>query len=173
MTILQMELLTLLNEVEKSTFIHLVTETKVKMKKIGNPYYEQVIKRSSCNYLMGNDYGVRVLGNGDKEGIPVEENTFEVEEMKGKRHVSKVVVENTNKDNGDIFYLMVERFNEIKPKVEYIFEGNPIDKVLFENFMNKVYESTKQPQERKVMVITFKVSNIKECSFGGTHYIVE
>ena len=75
-------------------------------------------QKSLDNYLMGNDYQIRVWGNGEKEGIPSEENTFEVEEMKGKKHVSKVVCIDTKTES--VYYLMVERFDEIPPKVEYI-----------------------------------------------------
>jgi hypothetical protein len=170
MNITKLELIDLLNGVESSTFVHLVTETKVRMNKTGNPYFDKVIKKSSCNYLMGNDYGTRVITNGEKEGIPQEENTFEVEEMKGKRHISKVVCIDTKTES--VHYLMVERFDEIQPKVEYTFEGNQIEKQLFESYMVKVSESKKQPQERKVKVLTFKLDNIKEISFGKEKYQV-
>ena len=170
MNITKLELIDLLNGVESSTFVHLVTETKVRMNKTGNPYFDRVIKKSSCNYLMGNDYGTRVITNGEKEGIPQEENTFEVEEMKGKRHISKVVCIDTKTES--VHYLMVERFDEIQPKVEYTFEGNQIEKQLFESYMVKVSESKKQPQERKVKVLTFKLDNIKEISFGKEKYQV-
>ena len=170
MNITKLELIDLLNGVESSTFVHLVTETKVRMNKTGNPYFDKVIKKSSCNYLMGNDYQKRVWGNGEKEGIPQEENTFEVEEMKGKRHISKVVCIDTKTES--VHYLMVERFDEIQPKVEYTFEGNQIEKQLFESYMVKVSESKKQPQERKVKVLTFKLDNIKEISFGKEKYQV-
>lgn len=170
MNITKQELINLLNGVESSTFVHLVTETKVRMNKTGNPYFDKVIKKSSCNYLMGNDYGTRVITNGEKEGIPQEENTFEVEEMKGKRHISKVVCIDTKTES--VHYLMVERFDEIQPKVEYTFEGNQIEKQLFESYMVKVSESKKQPQERKVKVLTFKLDNIKEISFGKEKYQV-
>jgi hypothetical protein len=170
MNITRNELIGLLNEVKTSTFVHLVTETKVRMNKTGNPFFDKVIKKSSCNYLMGNDYQIRVWGNGEKEGIPQEENTFEVEEMKGKKHLSKVVCIDTKTES--VYYLMVERFDEIKPKVEYTFEGNPIEKQLFESYMVKVSESKKQPQERKVKVLTFKLDNIKEISFGKEKYKV-
>lgn len=170
MNITKLELIELLNGIEKSTFVHLVTETKVRMNKTGNPYFERVTKKSSCNYLMGNEYGKRVITNGENEGIPSEENTFEVEEMKGKRHVSKVVCIDTKTES--VHYLMVERFDEITPKVEYTFEGNPIEKQLFESYMVKVSESKKQPQERKVKVLTFKLENIKEISFGKEKYQV-
>lgn len=164
------ELIGLLNGIEKSTFVHLLTETKVRMNKTGNPYFDRIVKKSSCNYLMGNDYGKRVIVNGEKEGIPSEENTFEVEEMKGKKHVSKVVCIDTKTES--VYYLMVERFDEISPKVEYVCEGNPIEKQLFESYMVKVSESKKQPQERKVKVLTFKIDNIKEISFGKEKYQV-
>lgn len=164
------ELIGLLNGIEKSTFVHLLTETKVRMNKTGNPYFDRIVKKSSCNYLMGNDYGKRVIVNGEKEGIPSEENTFEVEEMKGKKHVSKVVCIDTKTES--VYYLMVERFDEISPKVEYVCEGNPIEKQLFESYMVKVSESKKQPQERKVKVLTFKIDSIKEISFGKEKYQV-
>ena len=167
-TVNQQELITLLNEVKGSTFVNLVTETTVRMNKTGNPYFGKVIKRSSSNYLMGNDYEKRVQSNEKKEGL---EPDFEVEEMTGKRHISKVVCIDTKTES--IHYLMVERFDEIKPTVEYKFEGNPIEKQLFESYMVKVSESKKQVQERKVMVITPKIENIKEISFEGNKYIVQ
>lgn len=167
MNITKLELIELLNGVNSSTFVHLVTETKVRMNKTGNPYFDRVIKKSSCNYLMGNDYQDRVIVNEIKEGL---EGNFEVEEMKGKRHVSKVVCIDTKTES--VHYLMVERFDEIKPKVEYTFEGNQIEKQLFESYMVKVSESKKQVQERKVKVLTFKLDNIKEISFGKEKYKV-
>jgi hypothetical protein len=83
------------------------------------------------------------------------------------------VLKSTNPDNPTTYYVMVERFDEVKPTTEYIFENNSIDKVLFEDFMTKVYESKKQECERKVMVITPKLESIKEMSLNGNHYIVE
>ena len=69
---------------------------------------------------------------------------------------------------------MLERFDEIKPTNEFIFEGNEIDKQLFQDFMVKYTESVKQEQERKVMVITPKIDNIKRISlFGNQYEIIE
>jgi hypothetical protein len=164
------ELIELLNGVEKSTFVHLVTETKVRMNKTNNPFYDKVTKKSSSNFLMGNDYENRVLGNGKKEGISVEENTFEVEELKGKRHISKVVCIDTKTETKH--YICVERFDEIKPKVEYVYEGNTIEKMLFESYMVKVSESQKQPQERKVKWLTYGIDSIKQISFNKEQYEV-
>ena len=160
------ELIELLNGVQNSTFVHLVTETKVRMNKTGNPYFDKVIKKSSGNFLMGNDYESRVETNEIKEGIT--ESTFEVEEMKGKKHISKVVCVDTKTESKH--YLCVERFDEIKPKVEYTFEGNPIEKTLFESYMTKVYESNKQQQERKVKWLTYGIDSIKQISFDKNKY---
>jgi hypothetical protein len=103
-----------------------------------------------------------------KEGL---EGTFEVEEMKGKKHISKVLCVDTKTESKT--YLMVERFDEIKPKVEYTFNNQSIDKVLFESFMVKVSESKKQEQERKVKVMTPNIDNVVELSMNGFHYIIE
>jgi hypothetical protein len=159
------ELVELLNGIEKSTFVHLVTETKVRMNKTNNPYYDKVIKKSSSNFLMGNDYEKRVIINELKEGL---EGTFEVEELKGKKHISKVVCVDTKTESKH--YLCVERFDEIKPKVEYFYEGNVIDKTLFESYMVKVSESQKQVQERKVKWLTYGIDSIKQISFNKEQY---
>lgn len=160
-------LLNILNQQEKVTFVNIVTETKVRMNKTNNIYYDKVMKRSKCNYLLGMDYERRVRINEGKEGLTPD---FTTEECKVGEHISKCVLFNEGKGK---YYLMVERFDEIKPQVEYTFEGNSIDKVLFQDFMVKYSESKKQDQERKVKVITFSLENIKELTLNGTRYIVE
>jgi hypothetical protein len=169
--ITRQELITLLmnfDETKHQPFVNVVMETPVRMIKTGNPYYERIFKKSSCNYKLNVDYGKRVNNNITKEGI---EENFEVGEMKGKKHISKCVCVDTKTET--THYLMLERFDEINPQNEYLMEGNLIEKTLFEPFMTKVYENKSQPQERKVMVITPKIDNIKEMSFGGFKYIIE
>lgn len=170
-TITRQELITLLmgfDDTKQQPFVNVVMETPVRMNKTGNPYYDKVFKRSSCNYKLNIDYGQRVNNNSQKEGI---ETPFEVGEMKGKKHISKCVCIDTKTET--THYLMLERFNEIQPKNEYIMDGNPIEKQLFEGYMTKVYESKSQEQERKVMVITPKIDNIKQMSFDGIQYTIE
>lgn len=164
--ITKVEMLEILSRVEKSTFINLVTETKLRMNKRNNPYYDKVIKKSKSNFLIGNDYETRVQTNESKEGLTPD---FVSEENKVGNHVSKCVLFN---DKTQSHYLMVERFDEIKPQVEYVFEGNQIDKMLFNDFMVKVSETSRQEQERKVMVLSYKLDSIKEFSLGGEHYVV-
>ena len=54
------EFLNVLNQVETPTFVHIVMETPVRMKKTNNPYFNKVMKLTSGNYLIGTDYGKRV-----------------------------------------------------------------------------------------------------------------
>jgi hypothetical protein len=165
--ITRQELITLLSEIDKPTFTNVVMETMVRMNKTNNPYYNKVVKRSKCNYSLGVNYENRVNNNYEKEGI---ESTFETEKPSGKTHISKCLLV-SDKDNS-VHYVMLERFDEIKPTNEFIFEGNEIDKQLFQDFMVKYTESVKQEQERKVSVITPKIENIKEISLNGMKYII-
>jgi hypothetical protein len=158
------ELIEILKGVDKSTFVSITMETPVKMNKTGNPYFGRVTKRSSCNYLMGNDYEKRVTTNGEREGV----EGFKVGELSGKKHISKCVLIDTKTET--THYVMVERFDEIHPKNEYLFEGNRIEKQLFQQYMVSVSENKSQPQERKVMVITPKIDNIREMSINKEQY---
>jgi hypothetical protein len=171
-TVSREKLIEILKEVEKSTFINLVTETKVRMSKTGNDLFDKVFKRSSCRYLIGNDYEKRVNNNYTKEGV---ESTFQSEASKVGTHVSKCVL--FNEKTGS-YYLQVERFDnkENSPIVDYFTlengEEKPIDKSQFEKFLPKIYESQKQEQDKKVMVITPKIENIKKISIDSEKYVV-
>jgi hypothetical protein len=169
------QLLTILMSIEKPTFTHIVTETSVRMNKgktkegtkEENPYHNKVTKLKSGNYLIGIDYESRVNNNDTKEGG---EGTFEVSENKVGTHISKCLLfnEKTNKH-----YLFHERFDEIKPKTEYLFEGNTIDEVLFDKWVSESSNYDNQPQERKVKVLSVTTTNIKEISLNGEKYEVE
>lgn len=161
------EFLSILNEQDKGTFVNILSETIVRMTKTDNLYYGKVVKRSKCNYLLSSEYEDRVGGNGKKEGLDMSE--WKVKENKVGKHISKCVLFN---EKLNTYYVSVERFDEIKPQVEYTFEGNPIDKHLFESFMTKVYENKSQPQERKVKPLSFKLDSIKEMTLNGTRYIL-
>ena len=143
--------------------------TEVRMNKTNNPFFGQVRKISNCNYLIGNDYESRVNSNEEKEGL---EGDFVSLKPSGKSHVSKCVL--VDDKTGLTHYLMVERFDEIQPKVTYIQDGiGEILKEQFENFLVKTSDTSRQDQERKVMVITPKIENIREMSLNGVHYVVE
>lgn len=165
--ITRQELITILSQVEKSTFINIVSKTKVRMNKTGNPYYDMIFKKSKSNYLIGNDYETRVNNNDKKEGG---EGNFESVECSVGKHISKCVLYN---EKLNTHYLMYERFDETPPQVEYEYNGNPIEKQLFESYMTKVSSTTRQPQERVVKFQTFKMDSINECTLNGTHYVVK
>jgi len=167
MEITKNELINVLNQVEKPTFVHIVMETEPRMRKTDNPYFGLIKKVSSGNYLIGTDYENRVNNNSEKED---KERDFVVEPPKGKRHISKCVLIDTKTES--VHYLMMERFDEVKPKVHYVKDGVEIDKVLFQHFMGKVYTSTKQTQNRKVTPITPKIDNIKEINIDKMKYEV-
>ena len=162
--ITQNELIQILKLINKSTFINLVTVTEVRMNKTGNPYHNQIVKLTRCNYLIGNDYEKRVNTNDLKEGG---EGYFETKESSVGVHVSKCVLFNEGLNR---FYLEYEKFDEVKPNVEYEFQGNSILKVLFENYMVKKSSTTRQPQERVVKFQAFKMSSIKEISIEKEKY---
>lgn len=160
--------------VEKSTFVNLVTEVKVKMvqksrtDKTPNPYFDQVIKRNKGNFLIGNDYGDRNETNQVKEEI--DPTTFEVKEN-WFEHVTKCVVR--SKKNPENYYLQYEYFKESNPTTEYVFNGQTIDQVLFESYLSQRSEPTNQPQERKVYFQTYGMESIKEFSINGNKYVVQ
>ena len=69
MSITKNELITLLSTIDKPTFTNVVMETKVRMNKTNNPYYDKVIKRSKCNYSLGVNYESRVNNNEVADAI--------------------------------------------------------------------------------------------------------
>ena len=169
------ELINILNTIEKPTFTHIVSETIVKMNKEKtregvkefNPYHNQVTKLRKGKFLIGSDYEKRVNNNDIKEGG---EGTFKSQESKVGVHISKCVIYNERLDR---HYLSHERFPEVKPTNEYIFEGNTIDKMIFDKWIGESSNYENQPQERKVEWTTLTIDNIKEISLEGTKYIIE
>ena len=161
------ELLNLLNQIEKPTFVHITMETEVRMNKKDNPYFGRVKKVTSGNYLLCSDYEQRVNNNSEKEG---QERTFKSELPKGKKHISKCVLVDTKTES--VHYVMLERFDEIKTKVSYYMDGNEIEKQLISDWLRSSYKSKKQTQERKVMVFTPKLTNIREISIDKMKYTV-
>lgn len=165
------ELVDVLKQVEKSTFINVTMVTVPTMNKTGNPLFGMVKKVTNCNYLIGNDYETRVNSNEVKEGL---EGTFESMKPSGKHHVSKCVL--VDDKTGLTNYLMVERFDEVKPKVDYLKNGEPmneVDRMILNDWLKKSSDTTRQEQERVVSVITPKIENIKSLSLNGMVYEVE
>lgn len=171
------ELVNVLKTIENGQFVNIEMLTDFRMNKTGNPFFGKVKKYSSCNYLAGNSYQKRVEINIEKSGL---NSTFNSEKPKGKTHVTKCVL--VDDKTGRTHYFMVERFKEVKAQTCFMDENmnpykkdemEPAKKILFEQFVEqrKHYKSKKQPQERKVMVITPKVENIFSVTIGKVKYI--
>lgn len=158
---------TLFMEVVKPEMINLVTETIPKMNKTGNPYYGEIVKKSKCNFLLCTDYTKRVNVNRDKED---KETDFVSQTPKGKKHLSPCVL--TDEKTETKLYLMVERFDEIKPKVQFFHNETPIEKELFQEFLPKVYESGTQDLDREVKPLTYLFDSIVGFSFRGRKFQV-
>ena len=163
------DMVSVLMGVENPTFINLVTKTKVRMNKKGNPFHDMVTKCLSSNFYIGSNYENRVNNNRVKEGV---ENDFVSSPLSGKQHISKCVLTNTNQENGVKFYLMCEWFKRSYPKISYKFQNDSIDKVLFEDYLIKRTESVKQDLDKKVNIVTYGMESIKEVRMNKTLYIL-
>ncbi len=167
LTIPRGNMITLLSEVERPTFVHLVTDTKVRMNKTNNPYYDEIRKVLSSNFYIGLEYEKRVNVNREKEG---KETDFLSSPLCGKVHISKCVLTDTKTRTK--FYLMCEWFKRSYPKIDYIHNGNSIDKQIFESYLVKRKESEKQQLENKVNIVTYGMDSIKEIRMNRTRYIL-
>lgn len=132
-----------------------------------NPYYKQIMKISKRTYRLVTDYQQRVKNNLVREGKNPDE--FVVEPPKGKKHISKSCLTDTQTETE--LYVMLEWFKEINGKVEYEFEGSLIERQLFEKWISKSESSnSKQGLDREVKPITPKISNLIEVNVNGVSY---
>lgn len=165
LTIGQQELLELLMNVDKPTFVNIISQTIPSMKKTNNPYLDKLVKISKGNYFIGGTYEDMVNTRMKQEGM---EQTFESKECSVGNHVTKCVQYN---DNTNKHYLQYFSFS--KPKSTFVFEGNEIEKQMFESYLTKKSSTSRQPQEKKHQVQSFKIESIKEISLNGNHYVIE
>jgi hypothetical protein len=162
------EMLEILKGLEKPTFTNIKSKVITRMNKTGNPYFEKVFKTTEGNYFIGGDYEKMVnekIKKEDLEGID-----FKSQECKVGNHVSKCILYN---EKLDTYYLQHYVFPEIPLKSTFEFEGNEIEKQMFESYLVKKSTTSRQPQERKVFPPSFKMSSILEMSLNGNRYIIE
>jgi hypothetical protein len=134
-----------------------------------NPYWKEVTKETKKTYLPIFDYKGRNDKNRSKEGI---EGEHQLGELKGKKHISKCIL--TDIKTESILYISIEQFPEIKPtKTIYRHNGNEIEKRMFDNWVTYHDNYTSQDQQRKVEVITPKLSNIKSITINGQKYTLK
>lgn len=163
------EMLQILLGVDKPTFTNIKSRTIPSMNKTNNPYYDRVFKTTEGNYFIGGTYEDMVRVRQGKEGM---EQDFVSEKCSVGEHVegSKCIQHNENLGR---HYLQYFIFETSKIKSTYEFEGNEIEKQLFESYMVKKSTTSRQPQENKHKPQSFKMSSILEMSLNGNRYIIE
>lgn len=165
-TITKMQLVILLASITTNTFIHMVTRTKVRMRKTGNPYFDQIFKVRSGNYLVGNNYENRVNSNLEKEGKDAD---FVASKNNVGDHVTKVLLHNENTGK---YYLQYERFDNSPIETVYHYNGLPIEKAKFERFISGSNNYENQGLDKTVKVMSVTVDNILMITVNGTKYHV-
>lgn len=162
------EMLQILLSLDKPTFTNIKSKVVTRMNKRNNPYFEKVFKTTEGNYFIGGDYEKMVNNQIKKEDL--ENIDFKSKECSVGNHVSKCILYNENTEK---HYLQHYVFREIPLKSTYEFEGNEIEKQLFESYLVKKSENKTQPQERKIVPPTFKMESILEMSLNGNRYVIE
>jgi hypothetical protein len=160
------ELVEILMKVQKGTFANILTETNVRMNKKNNPYFGLITKVSSQNILLGSNYENRVNNNLLKES---KENDFIAQSSKVGNHISSCVLFN---ENTQLYYLQAEYFGEIKPQIEYYYNGNIIEKQLFAEFLPQKSVPNQNGLDNKVNIFSPKIENIKQITLNKIKYIV-
>jgi hypothetical protein len=107
-----------------------------------------------------------VIERMKKEGL---EPNFESKECSVGQHITKCVQYNENTQR---HYLQYFTFVTSNIKSEFEFDGNPIEKHLFESYISQSSNTSRQPQENKHDVKSFMLESIKEISIGKEKYVV-
>ena len=153
------EMVEILKLQKRGTFSNFIINTIPEMRKTDNPYFGQVIKVTEGNILLGGSYKTRVVNETNDVDFVPEKN-----KVGGHIGDGQCILENTRLGK---FYLQYEWFEEVKPKSHYLFNGNPIEKRMFESFMG-----TYVPNKYGVNILSVNVNNIKEISFNHVRYIL-
>lgn len=146
------ELVEILKQVERGEFVNIESVTPVKMKKTGNPYYNQVLKVSSKNVRCLPDYEKRMKKETENPDFQSKPNWFE--------HISPCVVKHRQNDNT---YFMYETFEGQSVRNEFIHNGEVINKEVIEPYLPTY-------NDREVQVFTISTDNIRKLSYKGLKY---
>jgi hypothetical protein len=160
------ELLNILVGIKKPTIIHMKTVTVPKVR-VNNIFHNDLKKVSQCNFMVLTNYKNRVNNNRKKEN---KETNFVPQHIRGREHISECVC--TDSSTQSKYYLMVERFAEIKSNVTYFYNNNVVDKNLVEPLLIGYSQSTTQQLQRQVNVLTYSLDSIKEITINKNKYII-
>ncbi len=181
----RVELREILMGVDTPTFISMVTKTPVKMNQYlnywivdgegkkkknpnptKNPYFDMGIENIKRQYkiVTGFDYENSVNNRREKEG---KEKDFESKEN-WMEFISKGLV--TDKSTGTKFYLRYQYQKDSKLEQEYLFNGNPILKQLFESYMSQRSEYENQGLDNPLQFQVVNLDNVMEISINKNKY---
>lgn len=168
-TITRSELKNLLSTVNSPMFISMVSDTEVKMRKTHNPYVG--VRKVSEKYkiVTGFDYDRSVDERQKREGVD-QIDTNPTERPQWFSLISKgLVVDNKT---GEKFYLRYQYLPDSTLSSEYIFNGDPIEKQLFEDFVIQSSNYENQGLENPLRFQVCDLRNILEISIMGNHYVL-
>lgn len=181
---------TILQNINNPEFVSMVTLTPEKMNQyldywlVGengkktknpnptvNPYYEMGVKKLVKKYkiITGFDYEMSINRRLEKEGKTPD---FESQKPVWFEMISKGLV--TDRKTNSKFYFRYQHLSDSTiGKPEYIYNGDPIEKQLFESYMTKVDYENQYSNQGLDNTLNFQVcdlNNILEMTIGGIHY---
>lgn len=145
--------LTSLKKVKMNKYL----DYKVSGKSNPNPYYDQIlVEQRISNLQSGFDYDGQLGRKYDKEGITPIENEDKKEIWFNQ--VSKCLV--VSKSNPNSFYFRYQDHDSSYLDTKYIFEGNSIEKVMFNQFMVDTKTDYSKYQNGLENTLNFKVMSL-------------
>ena len=145
--------LTSLKKVKMNKYL----DFKVNGKQNPNPYYDQIlVEQRISNLQSGFDYDSQLDRKYTKEGITPIENEDKKEIWFNQ--VSKCLV--VSKSNPNSFYFRYQDHDSSYLDTKYIFEGNSIEKVMFNQFMVDTKTDYSKYQNGLENTLNFKVMSL-------------
>lgn len=180
------ELKQILENINTPTFVSMVTKTPVKMNQYKdywitdgdkkkknpnptkNPFYDLGVENIKRQYkiVTGFNYEDSVNGRREREG---KETDFESQEN-WMKFISKGLV--TDKKTESKFYFRYQYQRDSKLEQEYIFNGNPILKELFDSYMTQRNDYENQGLDNPLRFQVVSLENIMEMSINKEHYMI-
>lgn len=161
--------LTSLKKVEMNKYLDFKTSGKSNP----NPFYDQVlIEQRLSNLQSGFDYNGQLITKYKKEGIvppPPKEDKKDI----WYNYVSGCLV--VSKKHPNNFYFRYQDHSSSYLETKYIFEGNPIEKVLFEQFVRDTktdYSKYQGGLENTLNIKVMSLDHIKRIKILKQEYTI-
>lgn len=151
------EMIEILKLQMRGTFSNFHIETEPKMSKTDNPYFGQIVKITKGNILLG-------CSHQDRMRKETGDDSFVSGENKVGNHIGEGMCVLYNENTGR-HYLQYEWFEQVRPKSEYRFNGNPIEKQLFQSYMGTFVP-------REVLTQSVNMNNIVTLTLNHTKYVL-